>query len=392
VDNSSDVSQSYSTGLDVPDGRDDEEFDDSDQQGTSAELLLSDDVADDADQDSSHGSLLEASSNSVDGIIELCSQKGSKKIAYLGYIYTLHSVRQNGEVRWRCVGRKQKCRGVIHTSSDLTSSVRVVSDHNHSRNNAAVDVIRCRIQMKDRAKQSRDKPGVIYAEAIQTLDDAARTEIASAATVKRTRNYKTSHYPDAVQSLHELVIDGKWAKSGDRDERDFLFYDNGVDAISRLVVFGLVPCLELLARSTTWYMDGNFGISPKLFLQLYVIHAPLADRSVPCVYALMECKTQESYEELLTAIDRHCTGLGHQPNPAVIITDYEVAVMQAIRAVFGDDIVTRGCFFHLTQSTWRKIQELPGLSAMYKDTESLRHFCGMLDGLAFVPIRRRWTS
>ena len=43
-----------------------------------------------------------------------------------------------------------------------------------------------------------------------------------------------------------------------------------------------------------------------------------------------------------------------------------------------------GCFYHLTQSTFRKLQAL-GPVALYKDDEEFRHFCGMLDGLAFLP-------
>ncbi|XP_064469545.1 uncharacterized protein LOC135384264 [Ornithodoros turicata] len=43
-------------------------------------------------------------------------------------------------------------------------------------------------------------------------------------------------------------------------------------------------------------------------------------------------------------------------------------------------------FFHLCQSTWANIQQL-GLSTRYKEEEEFRHFIGMLDGLAFLPLR-----
>ena len=59
--------------------------------------------------------------------------------------------------------------------------------------------------------------------------------------------------------------------------------------------------------------------------------------------------------------------------------------MQAVRAAFGESVVTCGCFFHLAESTWRKIQEL-GLAANYRHDDKFRHYCGMLDGLAFVPL------
>ena len=34
---------------------------------------------------------------------------------------------------------------------------------------------------------------------------------------------------------------------------------------------------------------------------------------------------------------------------------------------------------------WRKVQEL-GLKTAYKDDDNVKHFCGMLDALAFLPL------
>ena len=69
------------------------------------------------------------------------------------------------------------------------------------------------------------------------------------------------------------------------------------------------------------------------------------------------------------------------------MTDFERAVFQAVSIVLGPDVDKHGCFYHLTQATWRKIQEL-GLSNLYRDDENTRVFCGMLDGLAFLPLDR----
>ena len=45
----------------------------------------------------------------------------------------------------------------------------------------------------------------------------------------------------------------------------------------------------------------------------------------------------------------------------------------------------QGCIYHLTQATWRKIQEL-GPSPRYTADDDFKLFCGKLDGLAFLPI------
>ncbi|KAG7166705.1 hypothetical protein Hamer_G010341 [Homarus americanus] len=69
------------------------------------------------------------------------------------------------------------------------------------------------------------------------------------------------------------------------------------------------------------------------------------------------------------------------------ITDFEQAALNAISNKLGPHANAKTCFYHLTQSTWRKIKSL-GLSNRYKEDDDIKHFCGMLDGLAFLPVDR----
>lgn len=55
--------------------------------------------------------------------------------------------------------------------------------------------------------------------------------------------------------------------------------------------------------------------------------------------------------------------------------------------MFSLNTEIRGCFYHLTQSTWRKIQQL-GLTNLYKEDSDFRSFCGQLDALALLPLVR----
>jgi hypothetical protein len=82
-------------------------------------------------------------------------------------------------------------------------------------------------------------------------------------------------------------------------------------------------------------------------------------------------------------IDNTCDTMDLSLDPAVVIADFEKAVWQAVTAVFGGQVEIKGCFFHLCQSTWRKIQSL-GLTAEYKDNDDVKQFCGMIDALAFL--------
>ncbi|CAN8004683.1 unnamed protein product, partial [Ixodes hexagonus] len=144
--------------------------------------------------------------------------------------------------------------------------------------------------------------------------------------------------------------------------------------------------LRLLCQSDTLLMDGNFAMAPRLFLQLYILHVPLGETAVPVVYAFMENKTQDSYEELLNAVVAAAEATTEtSPNPGLVITVFETAAVNSARAVFGEDVTTRGCYFHFRQSTWRKIQEL-SLVSLYMESDVFRLFVGMMNGLAFLPL------
>ena len=131
-------------------------------------------------------------------------------------------------------------------------------------------------------------------------------------------------------------------------------------------------------------MDGNFAMAPPGFLQLYVIRVPLGSTTVGIAYALLQRKTQDTYEELLRALLDKCSSMELYPDPRTIMVDFEQAVISAIGATLDNDVQVRGCFYHLTQATWRKIQELE-LVPQYRDDEDFKLFCGQLDALAFLP-------
>ena len=100
----------------------------------------------------------------------------------------------------------------------------------------------------------------------------------------------------------------------------------------------------------------------------------------------MSSKTQESYERVLNAIVQQGDNMGLDMNPETTMTDFEQDILNAVECVFGPEVSTKSCFYHLTQSTWRKVQNL-GLDTKYKeDYIYTRQFCVMIDSLAFFPV------
>jgi MULE transposase domain len=143
--------------------------------------------------------------------------------------------------------------------------------------------------------------------------------------------------------------------------------------------------MQILTEAKTWFCDGNFNLSPTFFLQLYVIRVPKNDFYITAVYCLLERKTTSIYEEMFNLILSKCAERDLFPDPTHINCDFKKALISAAQNVFDTNLTIRGCFYHLCQSSYRKIQDL-GLTNMYKNVDKFNHFCGMLDGLAFLPL------
>jgi hypothetical protein len=266
------------------------------------------------------------------------------------------------------------------------STVLDQKSHNHARSDASTTAEKVKMEMKDAAKRSRACPTQIVADALVQHPVDVRAAVGNLESVKRDlRNQKRGNRPTAPASLDSFSIKDEWTTTGYPDYRPFLIYDSGAQSHERVIVFGSDRALQHLSRARVWYMDGTFETAPHLFKQLYVIRAPAGESSVTCVYAFLSGKSQALYELLFRGLNDHCRSNGYDLEPERIKVDFEQAVFRAIASVYGTDVTVSGCYYHLTQSTYRKIQEL-GLATQYSNNAEVHHFCGMLDGLAFLPI------
>jgi hypothetical protein len=60
--------------------------------------------------------------------------------------------------------------------------------------------------------------------------------------------------------------------------------------------------------------------------------------------------------ELFQAVIDHCHSMELYIDPTIVVCDFEQGVIKALQTVLGPAIAIQGCFYHLTQATWRKIQ------------------------------------
>lgn len=104
--------------------------------------------------------------------------------------------------------------------------------------------------------------------------------------------------------------------------------------------------------------------------------------TVPVVFVLMTIKSQSLYQTVLSHVSEVAANIGIELNPTMILTDFELAMINAFSHEFkGASQV--GCFFHFSQNLWKKVQK-SGLVSQFSSQGLNDHF-KRLQALAFLP-------
>ena len=140
------------------------------------------------------------------------------------------------------------------------------------------------------------------------------------------RRQRRGCLPKDPTSLRDLAIPEEWKTTGEANPRPFLVHDSGPDVGQRVVVYSAEEQLRHLGQADTWYMDGNFAMSPNVLEQLYVIRAPLGETTVSCVYAFLSGRSSQVYQEMLNAVVHKMEELLIFPD----LTDFELAAIQSV--------------------------------------------------------------
>ena len=111
------------------------------------------------------------------------------------------------------------------------------------------------------------------------------------------------------------------------------------------------------------------------------------DHAFPLVYVLLTGEAEVLYRKVLDVLKRKRRDFQiHVPDPTTIISDFELAIINASVALFPAADM-RLCFFHLGQSVYRhvQVQEL-GLQVAYNDLEdrTIKTAVHMMLSRAFV--------
>ena len=94
-------------------------------------------------------------------------------------------------------------------------------------------------------------------------------------------------------------------------------------------------------------------------------------------------KSQEIYEKFFKIINQKCLEkFSVNFVPEVLLTDHETRIISALKTIFPVSIHC-GCLFHLTQCTFRKLQEL-GFSQDYAKDKNFQKISKKAFGLPFL--------
>lgn len=312
------------------------------------------------------------------------SKRNRRKLVHENHIYVFFKKTQNGEHGiWVCEHRSS-CKGRVWTDGIDGEVVKIATHHNHATQAAKPAAIRLVATAKKRATTTQERPQQIIANVIAEAHADVAAILPKKDSLKKTirRARRDEEAPALPRNIQELVIPRVFSEIViDGQVQQFLMYDSEDQLMSgRMLIFSTRSNLHLLAQSQEWFADGTFRTAPAMFTQVYTIHATKYNAVVPLVYALLPNKTRATYVKFLQESKRLQPAL----QPTLLMTDFELAAIQAFELEFPG-ILKTGCFFHLSQSVWRKVQT-EGLKARYENDHEFAPWIRMIPALAFIPV------
>ena len=297
--------------------------------------------------------------------------RGAEKLIEGGYIYGKQ--RRIGETtHWLCE-RRGLCRALIHTKG--LEIIKRTNKHCHAPDEKYVSCCEVKVSIKRKAKESQDGSHHIIGECLETISEGTAAVLPKLDSLKRTIQTSAS-------TLEKLILPEQYKRTC-KDEQ-FLLYDSGPET-QKILIFGTQRNLEMLQLSRVWLADCTFKTAPLLFTQLYVIHALRGGPDLmkdghllPSIFILLPNKTEVTYRRMWQQLQPLCP----EADPTEILMNFEKAAINSFEHIWPGSIV-KGCFFHLTQNIWRKVQAA-GLQAAYSEDQELAIRIRIITALAFT--------
>jgi hypothetical protein len=169
--------------------------------------------------------------------------------------------------------------------------------------------------------------------------------------------------------------------------KEFNVFDVAVDGkAARHLLFFTDEQRSLMHKTKRWFLDGTFSVVKTPFTQLWSIHGMMRSKNqqkqVPMAYVLMSRRTREDYEHILNLLFNDI--LKKKTRVVEFVCDFEKAVWQSVRIIFGENVKIYGCAFHWTQCLFRNLKKI-GLVPFYREDKSVSMLCKQLMTLHLLP-------
>ena len=331
------------------------------------------------------------------------TSRGSRFMCYGGYIYCVNKASKHS-LYWNCRERVLGCQGKVRSSLQCTN-IRDINYHNHAPSPAEIKEVKANARIKEKATEFCGTKKGSWTRTLNYTFMESNASLTTSGTTPAVAVEELNPPFDASQTvpeeeefplepkvLEELNIEGIWAVTQAFTPKRFLLYDNKADGNKRLIVFSSDENLGFLAGRTTMFVDISYSLAPTIFKQITVIQTLLGSDVIPLVYAFSSGDKAEMYEELFTVILSKCEALNLSLlNINEFVIGYNVDCYNVVKRLFGNDIVVRGRFYHLSQLIWHRIQEVE-LTALCQESELFRLICCELVALAFLPVNEVWNG
>lgn len=213
--------------------------------------------------------------------------------------------------------------------------------------------------------------------------------MASRSTTYRMARSARAGNSDSVRfiTLDEIVLSETLTNF---DGQNILLHDSGDTDPERFFIFAFAEAIQFFNNGEIIQCDGTFKIVPDLFRQLYVVHARVAQITIPVFYILMENKSQRLYTRVFDVILSLTNAAPHR-----IITDFEIGAMNVLTSKYPDATFS-GCFYHLQENNYKKLTELvmetsdgpKKMSQVYGTNTQFALDMRLFSALAFLPVER----
>ena len=293
----------------------------------------------------------------------MLSERGKKLIILDKFSFRKDKETKLG-VTYRCTNRKCVASITVDKSEEVILERR--GAHNHAEvENIGVKKIQNSIKRKA-TEDISERPSKILNAGLRDIPLDVNVTTKDILNIRqslyRTRRGILPVLPRSRREVHDALrsLQHKTSKG-----EDFLLVN---DEDMNIVIFSCLSNLQYLCSRPKIYVDGTFNYCPKFFTQMFSIHTVDNGHYIPLVFILLPNKVADTYFQAFKLLASYCESVNLSWKPEELVSDFERAIhIGAIK--LWPDLKILGCRFHLTQSWFRKIQNL-GLACEYKSKES----------------------